>query len=105
MRKEILKAYPFLKQIPDGILETLDLNALCMPTPEENALLSALSFLLKKQVVIYHKGYIPDGAHLCKTIRSATLSPDQLDALQACEARLDPSHKVLVAYEDPVDLA
>jgi hypothetical protein len=105
MSKKILKAYPFLEQIPGHLLAALDLDALYLPTAGEKAALSALSALLKKQVVIYRNGYTPRGAHLCRTIRSATLNDDQLNALLACEAGLDSPDKVLVAYEDPVDLA
>jgi hypothetical protein len=104
MRKKITDAYPFLKQIPPDILDTLDLNSLYVPTIQERVILSALSALLKKPVVIYRKHYTPRGAHLCRTIRSAELTHDQLDALLACEAKLTPSDKVLVAYDDPVAL-
>lgn len=99
-----LKAYPFLEQIPPGILATLDLNSLYIPTLAEQAMLSGLSALLKKQVVIYRKHYTPRGAHLCRTIRSAELTHDQLQALLICEANLGSNDKVLVAYNDPVDI-
>lgn len=104
MRNEIIDAYPLLKQIPPDILDTLDLNSLYIPTIQERAMLSGLSALLKKPVVIYRKHYTARGAHLCRTIRSAELTHEQLDALIACEAKLDPNDKVLVAYNDPVEI-
>ena len=104
MHNDILDAYPFLKQIPVHILITLDLNSLYVPTRQEQTMLAGLSASLKKPVVIYRKQYTPQGAHLCKTIRSAELSHDQLHTLLACEANLDSHDKVLVAYSDPVEL-
>lgn len=105
MCKEIIEAYPFLKQIPSQILDTLDLNSLYIPTMKERAMLSGLSALLKKPVVIYRKHYTPRSAHLCRTICSAELDREQLDALLACEGNLDSNDKVLVAYNDPVTFA
>lgn len=105
MHNEIIDAYPFLNQIPPDILDALDLNSLYIPTRQEQSILLALSALLKKPVVIYRKHYTPRGAHLCRTIRSAELTHDQLNALMACEAKLTPNDKVLVAYNDPVEIS
>lgn len=104
MHNKIIDAYPFLKQIPPDTLETLDLNSLYIPTEQEQSMLSGLSALLEKPVVIYRKHYTPHGAHLCRTIRSAELTHDHLEALRACEAKLAANDKVLVAYSDPVEI-
>ncbi|MBT1699037.1 hypothetical protein KK083_19235 [Fulvivirgaceae bacterium PWU4] len=104
MHNKIIDAYPFLEQIPPDLLDTLDLNSLYIPTEQERSTLSELSALLKNPVVIYKKHYTAHGAHLCRTIRSAELTHDQLDALRACEAKLAANDKVLVAYCDPVEI-
>lgn len=99
--KSILSCYPFLCEIPPHDLASLDLNALLVPTEEEVIAIERLSEAISKNIVIYKRDYNAQGGHLCRYLRSATLTANELALLQACEKTLTRDC-VVVAYEKPL---
>ena len=100
----VVHVYPFLAEIPEAILSVIDLDALHRPTQSEEELVAALCQDLKKNIVVYKKNYQCKGTHLCRILRPAFLSPEQLDALNSIE-KLFADAQVIVAYEKPLTFA
>ena len=76
--QKLLNTYPFLSEIPDELLSSIDLDVLYIPSPSECQLIHKLSQDLKKNVVVYKKDHICKGGHLCRVLQSASLTPEHL---------------------------
>jgi hypothetical protein len=96
--------YAFLQEIPADILSAIDLAVLHHPSAGENNIISRLSASLEKYIVIYKREHVSTGLHLCRVLKPALLSTQQLTALTSAERAL-PNGYVLVAYEKPLALA
>jgi hypothetical protein len=81
----------------------IDLDVLYVPSHEERQKLNRLSQDLKKNVVVYN-GHVSRGAHLCRVLQAATLTPAQLEALGVVE-KIFKEGQVVVAYENPLTFA
>ena len=87
------------------MLSEIDLGVLYIPSSgPELQLLHELSRELKKNIVVYKANYICNGAHLCRTLKPASLSQAQLDRLNTIE-KLFCDGQVIVAYEKPLEFA
>ena len=98
-----LKDYPFLSEIPNYILSTVDLNVLRQLSHEESLLVQALALRIGKNIVVYKKHFKPTSGHLCKQIVFADLSELELRHLQSVEKAIG-ENAVVVAYEKPIQL-
>ena len=101
--QKLLNTYPFLSEIPDELLSSIDLDVLYIPSPSECQLIHKLSQDLKKNVVVYKKDHICKGGHLCRVLQSASLTPEHLDTLNVVEELF--AGKIVVAYEKPLKFA
>ncbi|MCG6168983.1 hypothetical protein [Leptospira sanjuanensis] len=106
MKHEItFKHHSFLNQIPQPILEELDLNVLWIPNEEQKKKILLLEKKTGTHIVLYKKDVEPQGRHLCKTIRSADLNKNELDAIQNFEFKVnETADLIVVAYQRPVVL-
>lgn len=102
--QNVLNAYPFLAGIPHPLLVTIDLTVLHIPSPGQHLLLKKLASHLNQNVVVYRKGAEASGVHLCRTLRPAALSEDQLATLHDVERSLG-DELVIVAYDSPLVLS
>ncbi|MEJ1237085.1 hypothetical protein WBG78_03090 [Chryseolinea sp. T2] len=93
--------YPFLLEIPDAILARIDLNVLHIPTGSEQELITGLSSNLMKNIVVYKEGAVSTGVHLCRVLRSASITQEQLEAINAVE-NLFKEGQIVVAYDNPL---
>lgn len=96
-----LHAYPFLSEIPNEVRNTIDLDVLYIPSVREWSLLDVLSGDLKKNLVVYKKGHVSKGVHLCRVLQFGSLTIAQLRALNATQDHF-PNEHVIVAYEKPL---
>ncbi|MCG6194383.1 hypothetical protein LFX25_14130 [Leptospira sp. FAT2] len=106
MKHEItFKHHSFLNQIPQPILEELDLNVLWIPNEEQKKKILLLEKKTGTHIVLYKKDVEPQGRHLCKTIRSADLDQDQIRSVLEFEQEQEPIQDlIVVAYQRPVVL-
>jgi hypothetical protein len=95
--------YAFLSEMPGDILSTIDLSVLHYPSAGEYETIGRLSEDLEKYIVIYKSGHVSTGVHLCRVLKPALLSPEQLATLTSVEKTF-PNRQVLVAYEKPLML-
>ena len=63
-----LTDYPFLSEIPNHTLSTVDLNVLRQLSDEESLLVQALASGTCKNIVVYKKHFKPTSGHLCKQL-------------------------------------
>jgi hypothetical protein len=99
-----VKSYPFLREIPPDILQSIDLACLHIPANSELILLKTLSVALQKNIVIYKTFRECNGKHLCRKLIPATLTASELSMLTEAERKLDSRDKAIVAYERPLIL-
>ncbi|MBM9502619.1 hypothetical protein JWG44_20395 [Leptospira sp. 201903071] len=100
---KILEYYTFLLQIPDTVLQELDLNVLILPSPEQREKIRELEEKTGSVIALYKKKYEPKGRHLCKTIRSAELDPQALKLIFQMEKKIQKENEtILVAYHNPI---
>ncbi|MGC3943081.1 MAG: hypothetical protein QM762_00850 [Chryseolinea sp.] len=95
-----LETYPFLVEIPDQLLRTIDLSVLYIPTEREEEILCKLERDLNTNIVIYRKDAVSNGTHLCRVLRFASLTEQQLHLLNAVETLFHG--QVIVAYDNPL---
>ncbi len=103
MNRAIIKAYPFLGQLSQNILITLDLGVLCIPNAQELLLLQELEQLIGAYLVIYFNQE-PVSGHLCRQIVPAPLTVGQVALLKEAERKMQGKNKILVAYQKPLKL-
>jgi hypothetical protein len=105
--KEIdyLNEYPFLRRISKETLALIDLDVLHLPTVDERAMIRSLADKIHKEIVIYKKGYIAKTEHLCRVIKYASLTEDQISMLENIESYFARQEKLIVAYEKPLTFA
>lgn len=103
-----MRALPFMRQLPPGLFNSLDTSTFCLPVGESARLRAALEQELAAHVMTYHAASFASeaqkGLQLCRLLKPARLSPEQLEWLQKAEARCRNGGIVLVAYEKPLQI-
>lgn len=99
----ILAQYSFLLNIPESILEELDLNVLMIPSAEQKEKIRVLEEKTKSFIALYKKNFEPKGKHLCKTIRSANLDSKAWKLIFQFERETQKENDpIVVAYHKPI---
>lgn len=99
-----LKLYPFLSEIPEALLRAIDLGVLHLPAEPELVRIAMLSKELEANIVIYSRDHISKGMHLCRVLKPAPLTGEELERLNGVE-KLFANGLVIVAYDKPLRLA
>ncbi|MEX2273973.1 MAG: hypothetical protein WEA10_00190 [Actinomycetota bacterium] len=96
-----------LEDLPGEVRETLDLDGLVPLDGGLRDIVDGLEDRIDAHIVVYRRGLhaLPEGAsrELCRTIRAADLSIEDVARLQQAE-RLLGGDVALVAYRRPLEL-